>query len=218
MCSSDLTPGYDAEATACFTDGKVVFTSMRDGDLDLYTMDPKAPNAPATRITQQLGYDGGAFFSPDCTKLVWRASRPAGEAAQEYNRLLSQGLVRPTQMELYVAKADGGGARPITANGKANFAPYFLPDNRHVIFASNLHGGGRNFDLYLVDSEGPTEAAPIRVTHSPVFEAFPMFSPDGRYIVFASNRNAKNEGDTNLFIAEWIWDAAPPPPAAAAPD
>jgi Tol biopolymer transport system component len=121
-------------------------------------------------------------------------------------------------MEIFVGGPDGSGARALTHNGKANFAPYFLPDNRHVIYASNAEGGGRNFDLYLVDSEGPTDQAPVRVTHSPVFESFPMFSPDGRQLVFSSNRNAKKPGDTNLFIGQWIGDVAPPPAAAASPD
>src|SRR5262249_17963624 len=35
------TPGYDAEATVS-PDGKtIVFTSVRDGDLEIYTMDPR---------------------------------------------------------------------------------------------------------------------------------------------------------------------------------
>ena len=218
------TPGYDAEATVCFVDGRTVFTSTRDGDLDLYVMDLKAQatpgsaGTPATRITHELGYDGGAFFSPDCSKLVWRASRPTGEAAEQYKRLLAQGLVRPSAMEIMVAAPDGSGARALTSNGHANFAPYFLPDNRRVILASNLEGGGRNFDLYLVDSEAGPDQVPVRVTHSPVFESFPMFSPDGRMLVFASNRNADKPGDTNLFIARWIEGGAPPPAAEASPD
>jgi Tol biopolymer transport system component len=196
---------YDAEATVCFEDGRTVFTSTRDGDLDLYIMDEPAAGSTITRITDEPGYDGGAFFSPDCSKLVWRASRPEGQDLENYWALLKDNKVRPSTMELFVAKSDGSEARQLTHNGKANFAPYFLPDNRHVIFSSNMEGGGRNFDLFLLDTEAPEPAASIeRVTFSPVFESFPMFSPDGRQIVFASNRNAKVQGETNLFLATWI--------------
>jgi Tol biopolymer transport system component len=200
------TPGYDAEATACFVDGRVVFTSLRDGDLDLYAMDPLAPERAPTRLTREPGYDGGAFFSPDCSRLVWRASRPDGADLDAYRELLAQGLVRPSRMQIFVADADGTSARQITHNAAANFAPYFLPDNRRVLFSSNLENPrGRNFDLYLIDADAPDPEATLeRVTFSPVFDAFPMFSPDGRFLVFASNRNARKPGDTNLFIAEWL--------------
>jgi Tol biopolymer transport system component len=198
--------GYDAEATVCFADGRVVFTSTRDGDLDLYIMDPKRPEAEPVRVTNEPGYDGGAFFSPDCSKLVWRASRPTGEKLVEYQKLLADDLVKPLHMQLFVGNADGTGARQVTHNAGANFAPYFLPDNRRVIFSSNMENpDGYNFDLYLIDpwAEDP-EATIERVTFGPVFDAFPMFSPDGKQIVFGSNRNAKRRGDTNVFIAEWV--------------
>jgi Tol biopolymer transport system component len=200
------TPGYDAEATACFVDGRVVFTSLRDGDLDLYVMDPRMPARAPVRLTREPGYDGGAFFSPDCSRLVWRASRPEGADLDAYRELLAQGLVRPSRMQIFVADADGSNARQVTDNAAANFAPYFLPDNRRVLFSSNLEDPrGRNFDLYLIDPDADDPGATLeRITFSPVFDAFPMFSPDGRYLVFASNRNARKSGDTNLFIAEWV--------------
>jgi len=168
-------------------------------------MDPSTPDEPPRQLTDLPGYDGGAFFSPDCSRLVWRASRPSGEALEEYRALLADNLVRPSHMEIYVANADGSDARQVTHNGAANFAPYFMPDNRRILFASSVEGGGRNFDLYMMDpyAEDP-EATVERVTQSPVFESFPVFSPDGRYLVFASNRAGKKRGDTNLFIAEWV--------------
>ena len=57
------------------------------------------------RLTHTPGYDGGAFFSPDCTKIVWRASRPKpGAELEDYQKLLAQGLVRPTKLEIWVAQ------------------------------------------------------------------------------------------------------------------
>ena len=193
------TPGYDAEATWCHRGGRLVFTSIRDGDLDLYVMDE---TGDTRRITNQLGYDGGAFFDATCRKLVWRASRPQGEQqVKEYHELLAQRLVRPTAFEIYVADADGSGVKQLTSNGAANFGPYFTPDGDAVIYASNVELGRREFDLYLVPTVG---GEPKRVTFAPGFDGFPMFSPDGRYLVWASNRADPNARDTNLFIARWV--------------
>ena len=192
-------PGYDAEATWCHRGGKLVFTSSRDGDLELYEMDEAGQ---VKRLTHTPGYDGGAFFSPDCSQIVWRASRPSGAALDEYRRLLKQGLVHPSEMELFVMKADGSEARQITRNGAANFGPYFHPDGRRVIYSSNVgSAGGREFDLWMIDSRG---GEPERITTAPGFDGFPMFSPDGRYLVFASNRANPQGHETNLFIARWL--------------
>ena len=194
------TEGYDAEATVSPKGDRIVFTSMRDGDLELYTM--KTDGSDVRRITNTLGYDGGAFFSPDGTKLLWRASRmktPAEEA--EYKELLGQGLVAPTNMELYVANADGSDARKITDLGNANWAPYWHPSGNKIIFASN-HKSERGFPftLYLINTDG---TGLEQVSYGDTFDAFPVFSPNGRYLVFSSNRNNGGTRETNLFLAEW---------------
>ena len=191
-------PGYDAEATWCHRGGKLVFTSVRDGDLDLYLMDEAGD---VTRLTDVLGYDGGAFFSPDCREIVWRASRPRGDEALHYEGLLSIGLVKPSHMEIYVMKVDGRSTRQITANGAANFCPTYLADGQRIIYSSNAGSAdGREFDLWLVDKEsGATE----RITTAPGFDGFPHFSPDGRYMVWGSNRADQESHETNLFVARW---------------
>lgn len=193
-------PGYDAEATVSPKGDRIVFTSMRDGDLELYTMG--IDGADVRRVTSTLGYDGGAFFSPDGTKLLWRASRPGTPEEQaEYKALLKEGLVMPTNMELWVANADGSDARQITRLGKANWAPYWHPDGRRILFASNHRSErGFPFTLFLINADG---SGLEQVSHGDTFDAFPVFSPDGRYLVFSSNRNNGGTRETNLFLAEW---------------
>ncbi len=192
--------GYDAEATVCRRDGRVIFTSTRDGDLELYTL-PREGGTP-TRLTFSPGYDGGAFFSPDCSKIVWRASRPEGEALGDYRALLARNLVRPGALELFVADADGSNVVQVTDNGAANFAPYLHPDNERIVFSSNLDDPrGRNFDLYLIRVDG---TGLERVTHNPSFDGFPMWSPDGKKLAFSSNRGNRRRGETNIFIADWV--------------
>ena len=174
---------------------------MRDGDLDLYSMN--IDGSGVQRLTDTLGYDGGAFYSPDGQKIVYRASHPTDEAAKtKYTDLLNRNLIEPNQLDIFVMNADGSGRVQVTRNGAANFCPFFHPDGRRIIFASNLGDPrGRNFDLYLIDIDGTNLE---QVTFDETFDGFPMFSPDGKQLVFASNRHGKVRGETNVFIADWV--------------
>lgn len=205
-------PGYDAETTIAPNGSRLAFTSVRDGDLDIYTAN--LDGSSITRITSTPGYDGGPFFSPDSTKLVWRAGRPVGAELDEYRALLAKKMVKPTKLEIFMGGADGQNVRQLTKNGHANFAPSFLPDSRRVIFASDFgagpptHGKPPNFDLYMIDPDGPVTASGgpevERVTFSEDFDSFPMFSPDGKYMAFTSNRFGSVPGETNVFVARWV--------------
>ncbi len=193
--------GYDAEATVSPDGKQIVFTSTRSGDLELYTMDANGNNVK--QITKELGYDGGAFFSPDSKKLVFRASRPKTDAeVKEYTELLAQDLVMPTNMEIYVCNADGSDLKKITNLGGANWAPFFSPDGKKIIFSSNHVTKGYKFNLWMCNLEGGDLE---QITFDKVFDAFPVFSPDGKKIVFSSNRNNGGSHATNLFIADWIY-------------
>jgi TolB protein len=193
--------GYDAEATLSPKGDKIVFTSTRNGDLDLYTMDTNGKNVK--QITNELGYDGGAFFSPDGKKIVFRASRfKTDEERKEYQDYLKQGLVAPTSMEIFTCNVDGSNLKQITNLGKANWAPFYHPAGKKIIFSSNHKGTrGFEFNLFMINEDG---TGLEQITFDKVFDSFPMFSPDGKKIIFASNRNNKGTRDTNLFVAEWV--------------
>ena len=203
---SGLTPflpapgSYTAEATVS-KDGWIVFTSTRDGDLDLYKV--RLDGSGLVRLTNELGYDGGAFFSPDGTRIVYRASRPeTPEEVADYQALLARKLVRPTRLEIMVMDADGSHAHPVTTLRAASFAPFFHPDGRRILFASNTGDpSGRNFDIFMVNDDG---SGLERITTYEGFDGFPMFSPDGKRLVFASNRNGSVPGETNVFVADWV--------------
>ncbi|MEZ4827166.1 MAG: hypothetical protein R3C61_12950 [Bacteroidia bacterium] len=192
---------YDAEATVSPDGSQIVFTSTRNGDLDLYIMNSDGTNI--RQVTHELGYDGGAFFSPDGKQLLFRASRfETEEEKQEYKDLLSQGYVAPTNMELFICNTDGSDLRQITQLGKANWAPFFHPSGKKIIFSSN-HASetGRVFNLYMINPDG---TGLEQVTFEAEFASFPMFSYDGKKLVFAGNRNNGGTRDTNLFIADWV--------------
>jgi Tol biopolymer transport system component len=193
--------GYDAEATISPKGDRIVFTSTRDGDPEIYTMDLDGKNV--RRLTHSKGYDGGPFFSPDGSKIVFRASRPkTDEELAGYKELVSENLVRPGALEIFVMNADGSDMRQVTKNGSANFAPFMHPDGKRIIFCSNMdETNPRNFDLYLINIDG---SGLTRLTYFDQFDGFPMFTRDGKNLVFCSNRNNAKDGDTNVFIADWV--------------
>lgn len=195
------TPGYDAEAVVSPDGKKIAFTSTRSGDLELWTMDIEGTNLK--QITFGLGYDGGSFFSHDSKKLVFRSSRPKTEAEiADYKYLLAENVVAPTEMEIYTCNVDGSDIKQITHLGKANWAPFFHPSDKKIIFSSNHHSTrGYDFQLYTIDIDGKNVK---QITYESEFNAFPMFSPDGKKLVFSSNRQQGAARETNVFIADWV--------------
>lgn len=193
--------GYDAEATLSPDGNKMIYTSDKDGDIDLYIMDLKT--GKEKRITNTLGYDGGAWFSPDGKKIIWRASRPkTAEDVKEYKDFLAENLVAPTNMEVFIANADGSNVKQVTSFGNANWAPSFMHDGKRIIFASNHQSKrGYPFNLYTINEDGSNLE---KVTAEKIFDAFAMFSPDGKKLIFCSNRNNGGTHDTNIFIADWV--------------
>jgi TolB protein len=194
-------PGYDAEGTISPDGKKIVFTSMRSGDLDIYTMN--ADGSGTKRLTAEKGYDGGPFFSWDGRSIVYRAHHPKSkDELKEYESLLKQNLIKPTRAEIFMMSAEGANKRQITNNGAANWAPFLLPNNRQIIFSSNLHDPERtSFSLYLINVDG---TGLERITYGARFDSFPMLSRDGKKLVFASTRNAKEPREFNIFIADWV--------------
>ncbi len=194
------TEGYDAEAVYSFDGKKILFTSVRTGDLELYTMDPDGKNVE--QITDLPGYDGGAWFSWDGKWICWRASRQTGEALAEYQKLLKEGLIRPSKLEIFVMNLTDRKPIQLTNNGAANFAPFFHPDGKRVLFVSNVNDPKkRNFDIYMVEVATKNIE---QISFNETFDGFPMFSPDGKKLVFCSNRDGKVPHETNVFIADWV--------------
>jgi TolB protein len=193
-------PGYDAEATVNWKTGRMVYTSLASGDLDLWTM--KADGSQKKRITTKEGYDGGAVFSRDGKKLVWRANYPkTPQEMDRYRSLLKDNLTAPMKMELVVADADGKNATVITDFGCASFAPTFTPDGKRILFASNKHDcDGRKFELFMVNLDG---SGLTQVTGFGGFTSFPEFSPDGKTLVFCSDKGARSRYEFNIFLADW---------------
>ncbi len=200
-------PGYDAEATVHPFEEKIIFTSQRDGDIDLYTMDYAGNDVQ--RITNEYGYDGAAYYSPDGSKIVWRAWYPkTDEERARWKNNLDKSYINAVPLEIYVANADGSGKVQITHNGATNWAPSWHPDGKRIVFASNMddwrddyQAFGHNFEIYLINADGTNL---VRLTHNDTFDAFPMFTPDGKKLVMASNLDADNPRATHIYLTDFV--------------
>jgi Tol biopolymer transport system component len=190
---------YDAEAVLSPKGDKILFTSDRSGDLELYTMNVDGSNVK--QITNELGYDGGANFSPDGKHIIWRASHFDNDSEKvEYRENLKKHLVSPMKMELFIANADGSNRRQLTHLGGANWAPNFDPTGTKIIFSSNHKTKTIPFNLFMIGTDGTHLE---QITSDKVFDAFPMFSYDGEKLVWCSNRNNGGTRETNIFVADW---------------
>ncbi|HWF45317.1 MAG TPA: hypothetical protein VG537_11805 [Candidatus Kapabacteria bacterium] len=188
---------YDADPAMSLKSERIVFTSTRGGDVDLWseTLD----GSDIRQLTHENGYDGNATLSPDGSKIALCASRPTGDALAQYRSMLQQGLFSPDHLEIYVMNADGSDQTQVTHLGGMNLSPCWTPDGNHLIFSSNhLDPNGRNFDLFTIDKNGSHLE---RITYGGGYNGFPAFSSDGKHLIFSSARNASL--GTNIFIADW---------------
>ncbi len=202
--------GYDAEASYSPDGEWIVLSSLRAAYqrqlseeeqrvleanpaffADLYRM--RADGSGLERLTDAPGYDGGPFFFPDGSRIVWR-------------RFDAEGLIA----DVWTARPDGSDARQITDFGAMSWAPYVHPSGEYVLFASNKLGFS-NFELYLVDVEGVKE--PVRVTASDGFDGLPVPTPDGSDLAWTSTRHGGDGGQ--LYLARWNHEAARAALAAA---
>jgi Tol biopolymer transport system component len=195
--------GYDAEGSYS-PDGRwIVFSSMREAYArtlnererkmlddnpsyfaEIYIM--RADGSDQKRLTDAPGYDGGPFFTPDGSRIVWRRFDEAGLIA-----------------DIWTMKPDGTDPRQITAFGSMSWAPYMHPSGEYIIFSSNKLGF-ENFELFMVDARGTKE--PVRVTFSDGFDGLPAPSPDGKTLAWTSSRSGGQAGQ--LFLAQWNHEKA----------
>jgi len=195
--------GYDAEGSYSPDGQWLVFTSMRDAYsrplndkekkmleenpsyfADIYIM--RADGSDQKRLTNVPGYDGGPFFTPDGSRIIWRRFDESGLLA-----------------DVWTMKPDGSDQKQITDFGSMSWAPYMHPSGAYIIFSSNKLGF-ENFELFIVDTAGTKE--PVRVTYSDGFDGLPVPSPDGKTLAWTSSRSGGAAGQ--LFLAQWNHEKA----------
>ena len=190
--------GYDAEGSYSSDGSKILFASNRNAYnrvlsqaeqelfeddssyfMDLYIMDADGGNVQ--QLTHSPGYDGGPFFSPDNTQVVWRRFNPDGNSA-----------------EIWTMDIDGGNQRQLTAESMVAWGPYFHPSGDYIIYSSNVLGHA-NFELFVIDPLGAKP--PIRVTNTEGTDILPVFSPDGNSLSWSTTRTPN--GTSQIHIGQW---------------
>jgi Tol biopolymer transport system component len=188
---------YDAECVYSPDGNWILFTSTRDGDptrakktsrdADLYVM--RADGTQVTRLTKADGYDGGAFFSPDMQKIVFRADR--------MNNNLLQIFVADV---LYDSAGNITGLareQQLTRDAAVHFGPYWHPDNLHIVYAANINER-HEYELLMMRVDGTRK---VRLTFTPGPDLLPVFSPDGKYLMWTSKRSS--DGTSQIYIAKF---------------
>ena len=184
-------PGYDAEGSYSPDGKRIIFTSFRDGDGEIYIMDADGKNAK--RITHSPGYDGGPFFSPDGKRLIYRSDRKNNDLLQ-----------------IFINNLEGTDERALTDNEFVNWGPWFHPDNTHIIYATSKHGH-QNYELYLMNVDTGKEE---RITYAEGFDGLPVFSPDGKRLMWTSSGRTSDR-KSQLFLADFTLEPASAPAASA---
>jgi Tol biopolymer transport system component len=172
--------GYDAENVFSPDGRSILFTSLRDGDLELYTMrvDARGETSKPIRLTDKKGYDGGGFYSPDGKKIVWRGFHDEKGHAQ-----------------IYVADRWGKNIKTLTQAEAINWCPFWHPEGKKIIFSSNRRLSNDSdkkpkFEIYQMNADGTCLK---RLTDGPGANILPSFSPDGKKISYTSNRTGKSQ-------------------------
>ena len=169
------------------------------------------------RLTDTPGYDGGAFFNADCTKIVWRASRP--EARQGAGRL--QGPARagaraahrswsctwPTRTARRPGRSPSS-TRPRSRRSSTRTASASSSRRTTATRRAASSTSGRWTSTARTSSASPTR---------PASTASPCSRPTASGSRSRRNRaTAPGKHDTNVFVARWVEDAKPATPDAEA--
>ncbi|HET6512740.1 MAG TPA: hypothetical protein VFH43_11150 [Candidatus Kapabacteria bacterium] len=190
---------FDGIASISPDNKKIVFSSTRSGDVDLFLLDLEKNQI--RQLTSDEGFEGFARFSPDGKKIVFCAMRAMGDGVKTYRRTLIGGNVNLSTAEIYVMDLDSNTLTQMTANGALNTQPIFAPSGEAIMFASNMHDTDR-MDMAIY-AQKLTGGAPVQVVNSQASEQYPMFSPDGRKFLFVSDYGAKQKGEKNIFVGDW---------------
>ena len=174
-------PATPAQAAFPGQNGKIAFTSYRDGNAEIYVMEPDGSNE--TRLTFNEASDAEPAWSPDGTRIAFESDRDGDS-------------------EIFVMNADGSEQTQLTFNSLGDAGATWSPDGNRIAFHSG--GGGVNFDVYVMDYDGSNI---LPLTSDPALDGFPNWSPDGSKVAFHSNRdgnfeiyvmNADGSNETNL--------------------
>ena len=182
-----LTPDsttYTAEGSYSADGKRIVFSRGSAGNVQICTMNSDGSDVKEITTAKNC-YNGGPFFSPDGTKVIFRSDR------KEKDRL-----------QLYVVNADGTGEKALTDNDKwVYWAPFWYKDGKHIIYTAADHSDESkrpNYDLYWMHIDTGKQT---RLTFAPGQDVLPVFSPDFKKLMWTSSRDGRSP--TQLYLADF---------------
>ena len=207
-------PGYTAEGSYS-PDGRFILyanvisekSTHEKADADIFVYDTKTGRHHA--LVQAPGYDGGPFFSPDGRSICYRSDRAGNDLLQLYIAELEfddDGVPVAIRAE-----------HALTDNDWVNWAPFFHPSGRFLIFTGS--GPYHEDDVYAIEldpenhyAKPPHERIVRRVTFPGGFDGLPVFNADGTLMMWTSQRTPEGEGRerSQLWLARVNPDAMDP--------
>ena len=213
-CGDDSKAADATQPTkASAQDARIVFTSERDGNPEIYVVN--ADGSGLKRLTNTPSEDRGPVPSPDGKSILFASNRDGNFelyrmeiAGQKVTRLTKdpadEGFAswspdgsriafasnREQSFDIYVMNAGGTGVRSLTQDPADEFAPEWSPSGDEIVF--DRDEGGENFELYVVGTDGGKSKA---LAHDPAGDSAPAWSP-GESILFTSDRG----GNDDLYV------------------
>ena len=195
---------------------KIVFTSYRDDNPNLYLKDLK--NGTDVALLSFPGINSAPSWSPDGRYLAVTLSKDGASEVYRYDyktsvlRRLTYNLSidtspswspngrqivftsdRAGNPHIYIMDSDGSNLRRLTTANPYNDTPIWSPLGDKVAFVSRERG--EMFDVYTLDILN----GKIRQLTAVGNNTHPSWSPDGLHVVFSSNRDGQDE----IYIMNW---------------
>lgn len=158
-------------------------------------------------VTGNAGYDGGPFFSPEGRRLCYRSDRRGDDLLQIFVAELAfdrAGNILGVEREFQ-----------LTDNDQVNWAPFWHPAGRHLIYTSSEMGHD-NYEVFLFDADAGDGDRPTRygtrkrrLTFAPGFDGLPVFNADASLMMWTSQRSG--DGTSQVWAARFVLPLADAP-------
>ena len=164
-----------SDSTAQGFESRIFFSSNRDGDWDIYSMDANGDNI--AQLTNHPASDEYPACSPYGRRIAFTSER---------------GLTH----DLYVMDSDGNNVIGLAHEGFSKFGPTWSPDGTRIAFCS-LRDVVGNFEIYAMDADGNNLT---RLDKHEFHDILPSWSPDGSKIAFVSYRDGGLNDPLHIFV------------------
>jgi CSLREA domain-containing protein len=200
------------------SDERIAFSSDRDGDSEIYVMNPDGTGPTNLTNTSGAG-DERPTWSHGSSQIAFNSDRDGNweiyvmnaDGTGQTNITNDPGYDgeadwspddskiaftsnRDGNGQIYVMNADGTGQTKLTNDGAANFYAAWSPDGSKIAFTAQRDG---NDEIYVMNADGTDQT---NLTNNSAGDFHPAWSPDGSKIVFASTRDDNGSGTADIYV------------------